>query len=147
MENIQPTDTPDDLQKKGRLKLIGIFLVFIVMAFAFAGTGFLMRDKLRERAGNFMVDVRNKSELKLRADIIVENELVTLEMDPGEGGKVRFQKHDDGPVLLQVYNKLDKTYEVEAGDFTSETPNSISFEILSETNVLVSYTETKSNED
>lgn len=115
-------------------------MTFLLAAF-FLTTAHLQKDRLRALGGPLSVEVRNTSSEKLRADVIVQEHVVTLEMDPGEGGTVRFNPTASTPVLLRVYRTNVLQREIEEGSFSPETEARVVFQIESTERVVVSYPE------
>lgn len=115
-------------------------MTFLLAAF-FLTTAHLQKDRLRALGGPLSIEVRNSSEEKLRADVVVQEQVVTLEMDPGEGGTVRFSPTDTTPILLRVYRTNVLQREIEEGAFPPNVPANVRFEIESTERVLVTYPE------
>lgn len=121
------SETPQDKsqQKTGRLKLVIFFLLVVVMALSFVATGYLQRDSIRALGGKMLVDVRNESGERLRADVYVGPQFWVLEMDAGEHGLLRFKPPKPFPLEISIFRRNNKLATYEEGPFSPDTPYNV----------------------
>jgi hypothetical protein len=119
----------------GLTLLAGVFSVY---------TGYMKRDEMIARGGNVLVEVRNEADATYRADLLLNNQVASLDdIDPGQGGTVRFKPSETGPVQLRLYHNARLLKTIEEGVFFPETPAKVRFTIVSPSEVRIEYPESQ----
>jgi len=149
LETGEPTPFTPEQQRRSRKLLIAFFAGILLTAAAFVTSGFLMRDWIREQAGPFSVRVKNESTLKLRADVIVagafddkpnkERRPLTLEMDPGEHGLLRYKLRKETLVRIDLYEKNRFIHSVAEGPFDPSTRGELLVALKNEDDVSIEF--------
>lgn len=103
--------------KASKVRVLLFLLLFLLIAAVFVATGLMNRERLRNLGGNLSVTVTNNATEKLRADLYVDDEYSTLEMDPGEFGTIRFNPKKPSMVRMRLYSGNMYVSEWAPGEF------------------------------
>ena len=105
-----PMSTADSPEKSKR-KLLWALLLVAATAMMLPVVGLYIRRDLLQKAGPVHVEVRNDTEIKYRADLLLGGQMATLEMDAGEHGLVRFNPQEETSLTLRVLRLNQRTNE------------------------------------
>ncbi len=129
---------PPSPARRSRLMLL-LFASFILLTAAgFVTTGFLLRDSLRERGGPLHVTVENRHDEKVRVDFFLSGHFAVVELDPGQGGLLRFNPPEVTPLEIRVFRRNNPTASLVEEDFHPGREESVTVIVNSPGSVRIS---------
>jgi hypothetical protein len=138
-------DTPEGAVRRSRTKLVVFFAGILVVAAAFVTSGMILRPNMLNRAGHFQVAVTNKSDAKLRVDIIVEGRPTSFDMAPNKTALLRYNIHKTTLVRFDLYKKNQRVHSVAEGPFEAGERGRLTVDLLSENEVALAFASSGTN--
>lgn len=127
------------LSKKRVLLFFGFCLLLTCISLSI---GYLKKDQIKAMAGPLAIEIRNESDSRIVADLFVEEKSAGLEMEPGEGGVIRFPLKKSDSILIRFYggNRAGPILKtIEEGPFPKDTPSGIKLTLLSTSEVKIEH--------
>ncbi|CAN5292222.1 hypothetical protein BH09SUM1_BH09SUM1_08770 [soil metagenome] len=99
----QAIPIPSSTPTASRAKLLWFAALILLMAGVMVAIGLRMKTWALESAGPYHVTVVNHADVKLRADVAVENATATIEMEPEEFALLRFNPRKDSKTVVTIF--------------------------------------------